>query len=126
MIDYRTWKNIFVWLYVIEYCNFSYMDDFTEELTTEGYKQGGLSKGVTGIDVDDWEAYNSRIAICPNGYTNHIGNGTGIKEINITANGNDYTLYGTRWHGIENIFGDTVWCMDGIAINGYTSYKSGY
>jgi hypothetical protein len=126
MIDYRTYKNIFVWLYIIEYCSFNYMDDFISELTSEGYKQGGLGKGMTGIDGDDWEAYNSRIAICPIGYTNTIGNGTGIKEINITANGNNYTLYGTRWHGLENIFGDTAWCMDGMTINEYTSYKSGY
>lgn len=47
MLSYDQYKNIFYWLYVIEYANFNSQDTYNAELTSEGYRQGGLGPGVT-------------------------------------------------------------------------------
>nr|DAJ81332.1 MAG TPA: hypothetical protein [Caudoviricetes sp.] len=37
MLSYEQYKNIFYWLWVIEYANFNSQEEFNEELTAEGY-----------------------------------------------------------------------------------------
>lgn len=71
---------IFYWLYVIEYANFNSQGTFNSNLSTEGYKQGGLGPGVT--TMANWNIWNSNFPITPCGYNNNYGNGTGINIIN--------------------------------------------
>ena len=115
IMSYRQYKNIMYWLYVIEYANFNSQAEYNPELTTEGFHQGGLGNGIT--NVTNIATYNSSCPICPNGYTNNFGNGTGIKLIESLSLEPLNNIYAIRWRGIENPFGDTVTNVDGILID---------
>ena len=49
LLTYEYYKAIFYWLYVIEYANFNSQANYVEDLTEDGYRQGGLGKGVTKV-----------------------------------------------------------------------------
>ena len=115
IMSYKQYKNIIYWLYVIEYANFNCQDDFNPELTIEGFRQGGLGNGIT--NVSDATSYGGYYPVCPNGYTNNFGNGTGIKLIEPTYLEPVNNLYAIRWRGLENTFGDMWECVDGIIID---------
>lgn len=92
ILSYFEYKNIFYWLYVIEYANFNSQENFNSDLTTEGYKQGGLGNGVTTIG--NWNEFNKYYPVIPNGYTNEFGNNTNIKTIETYSfdyNTNEYS-----------------------------------
>ena len=116
MLSYDQYKNIFYWLYVVEYANFNSQEDYNATLTDEGYKQGGLGAGIT--DMKNWDKYNRYCPLTPCGYGNEIGNGTGIKPLVI--HGSDkvaaQTLSMPRWRGFDNPFGDIWTNLDGIII----------
>lgn len=76
---YEYYKAVFYWLWVIEYANFNSQDNYNEDLTTEGYRQGGMSIGISNMTT--WNEYNGANPIVPCGYHNDIGNNTGIKTI---------------------------------------------
>lgn len=124
ILSYLQYKRVLYWLYFIEYANFNCQAEFNSELTSEGFRQGGLGNGVTTANGSYWGFYNSYNPLTPNGYTNEFGNGTNIKEITMimpTVNGEEPTYsttgYVPRWHGIENPFGDIWTNVDGIIIN---------
>ena len=79
VLSYDQYKNIFYWLYVIEYANFNCKEPYNETLTNDGYKQGGLGPGITSINM--WYKYNDGNPLTPCGYGNDIGNNTGIKNL---------------------------------------------
>ena len=122
VLSYLQYKRILYWLYFIEYANFNCQDEFNPELTAEGFRQGGLGKGVSTIaNWNYWTFYNKNCPLTPNGYTNEFGNGTNIKAMTIitpTVSGGEPTLsttpYVPRWHGIENPFGDIVITAEGV------------
>ena len=123
LLSYTQYKNIIYWLYVIEYANFNSQAAFNSSLTTEGYRQGGLGDGVTTVDYNYLGYYNSWNPLTPCGYYNEIGNGTGVKAMQITmpttsggAPSQVYNLNVPRWRGIENPFGDYWKNLDGIVI----------
>lgn len=123
MLSYDQYKNIFYWLYVIEYANFNCQEAYNEALTDEGYKQGGLGAGVTTIDGSYWWYYNNQCPLTPCGYCNELGNGTGLKTITVvtptTSDGNPTQTYNfsvPRWRGFDNPFGDILTNLDGIII----------
>lgn len=125
MLSYDQYKNIFYWLYVIEYANFNCQEAYNEAVTAEGYKQGGLGKGVTTIDISPYEYYNNLYPLTPCGYCNELGNGTGLKTMTVvtptTSGGNPTRTYNfsvPRWRGFDNPFGDTQTNLDGIIIQG--------
>ncbi len=111
IMSYIQYKNIIYWLYVIEYANFDSQATFTSELDSNGFHQGGLGNGITG--VQNWQAFNGKCPICVNGYTNNLGNRSGIKLI-LSDNINASSLSANRWRGIENPFGDVNTIVDGI------------
>lgn len=124
ILSYLQYKRVLYWLYVIEYANFNCQAPFDAELTSEGYKQGGLGNGVTTVDSNYWNFYIDTGPLTPNGYTNEFGNATNIKAMTMvmptTSGGeptDDTTQYVPRWHGIENPFGDIWNNADGIIIN---------
>ena len=123
MLSYDQYKNIFYWLYVIEYANFNCQEVYNEAVTAEGYKQGGLGAGVTTIDYDFWIDYNEGYPLTPCGYCNELGNGTGLKTMTVvipTTSGGDptqtYNFSVPRWRGFDNPFGDILTNLDGIII----------
>lgn len=125
MLSYDQYKNIFYWLYVIEYANFNCQEAYNEALTDEGYKQGGLGAGVTTITANYWNYYNSQYPLTPCGYCNELGNGTGLKTMIVvtpTTSGGDptqtYNFSVPRWRGFDNPFGDIWTNLDGIIIQG--------
>lgn len=125
MLSYDQYKNIFYWLYVIEYANFNCQEEYIEALTTEGYRQGGLGAGVTTITSSNyWFYYNSVNPLTPCGYCNELGNGTGLRPMTIvapaTSGGNptkQYNFSVPRWRGFDNPFGDINTNLDGIIIH---------
>lgn len=123
MLSYLEYKNIFYWLYVVEYANFNCQEAYNSTLTSEGYKQGGLRAGIT--NMGNWGEYNGYYPITPCGYGNEIGNGTGIKSLVIPeftyGSGSiraAQTLSMPRWRGFDNPFGDIWTNLDGIIIQG--------
>lgn len=114
ILSYRQYKNILYWLYVIEYANFNIQDRYNANLTSNGFHQGGLGTGIT--NVPDYVGYNGSIPICPNGYTNEIGNRTGTKLISPNGPSPVGSVYAVRYRGLENIFGDASHNLDGIVI----------
>lgn len=125
MLSYDQYKNIFYWLYVIEYANFNCQEAYNEAVTAEGYKQGGLGAGVTTINGSHWSYYNSYFPLTPCGYCNEFGNGTGLKTMTVvtpkTSGGDPTQTYNfsvPRWRGFDNPFGDVWTNLDGIIIQG--------
>lgn len=130
ILSYLQYKRVLYWLYVIEYANFNCQDDFIPELTSEGFRQGGLGMGVTTVNSSQWNDYNDNAPLTPNGYTNEFGNGTSIKAMILHMPTNTKPTYSTvqyvpRWHGIENPFGDAWHHVDGITANPVSISKWG-
>lgn len=128
ILSYDQYKNIFYWLYVVEYANFNCQEAYNSELTAEGYHQGGMGEGVTNWDGINLSNYNSQCPLTPCGYTNEFGNKTGVKSFTTVA-GTDNLDAGTtsipavtsvvpRWRGFENPFGDIMTILDGIIVMG--------
>lgn len=78
-MDYTAYKAIY-WLYVVEYADRNCQLDFNENLTSDGFRQGGLGAGVTNIDSIKWNSFNSYYPFVPCGHTNSLGNKTGIVQ----------------------------------------------
>lgn len=132
ILSYLQYKRVLYWLYFIEYANFNCQARFNSELTSEGFRQGGLGDGVTTVNGKYLSFYNGYNPLTPNGYTNEFGNGTNIKAMTMvmpTISGGEptssTTQYVPRWHGIENLFGDIWNNVDGIIINSSSIVENG-
>lgn len=123
MLSYDQYKNIFYWLYVVEYANFNSQEDYNATLTDEGYHQGGMGNGITG--AHNISQYNRLLPLTPCGYGNILGNGTGLVSLTIPefTDGNDHTVVEAqtmkmpRWRGFDNPFGDLRTSLEGIIID---------
>lgn len=112
LLSYDQYKAIFYWNYVIEYANFNSQADYNANLTSDGYRQGGLGAGLTTQDWNSWDTYNGNNPITPCGYGNDIGNFTGIKTIIVGSK----TFQMPRWRGFDNPFGDIWTNVDGCVL----------
>ena len=122
LMSYNIYKWIFYWNYVIEYANFNCQDDYYENLTSDGYRQGGLGQGITTTNYNYWVDYNNANPLTPCGYCNEFGNGTGVKNMSCqmpTGDGQfqSYTFRVPRWRGFDNPFGDIWTNLDGALID---------
>lgn len=132
MLLYEYYKWIFYWAYVIEYANFNSQAAYNAELTSDGYRQGGLGAGVTTWKNTSvtWNGYNGTNPITPCGYCNELGNFTGIKELIIpettVSSGTvvSKTFNVPRWRGFDNPFGDIWTNLDGIILKRNTAQYS--
>lgn len=123
MLSYDQYKNIFYWLYVVEYANFNSQEAYNATLTDEGYRQGGMGASIT--TMDKWDEYNGYCPLTPCGYGNTLGNGTGLVSLTIPefTYGADNTVRAAqtmqmaRWRGFDNPFGDIWTNLDGIIID---------
>lgn len=105
MLNYYQYKNIFYWLYVVEYANFNCQEAYNAALTGEGYRQGGLGPGCTAVNVDIADG-----PLTPCGYGNKLGNKTGVIPMVVGSS----TVAVARWRGFDNNFGDYSTTLDGI------------
>lgn len=125
LMCYEYYKWILYWMFVIEYATFNSQAPVNNNLTPEGYHQGGLGNGIS--TMGNWDKYNDYYPITPCGATNALGNFSGEVAVNIPAftymNGKTevtvaaQTLYANRYRGIENPFGDVWTNLDGIIID---------
>lgn len=105
------------WLFAIEYATLNSQKAFTSTLTAEGFHQGGLGLGVSNFS--NWGTYNSGNPIIPCGFTNSLGNNTGV--VTFTLNPEQAEAYGSEhsesvpsYRGIENPFGHIWEWTDGV------------
>ena len=123
MLSYDQYKNIFYWLYVVEYANFNSQEAYNATLTGEGYRQGGMGASIT--TMDKWYEYNGYYPLTPCGYGNTLGNGTGLVSLTIPefTYGADSTVRAAqtmqmaRWRGFDSPFGDIWTNLDGLIID---------
>ena len=125
IMSYDQYKNIFYWLYVVEYANFNSQEAYNPTLTDEGYHQGGMGAGIT--TMQDHYYYNRNSPLTPCGYGNTLGNGTGlvpltIPEFTYSEHYFDHTIYAQtmqmpRWRGFDNPFGDSWTVLEGILVD---------
>ena len=126
LLCYEYYKWIFYWNYVIEYANFNSQAAYNAELTSDGYRQGGLGPGVTdwANAATSWSGYNATYPLTPCGYCNEFGNFTGVKDLVIpectaqdgTNTVATHTFKVPRWRGFDNPFGDIWTNLDGVVI----------
>lgn len=122
LLSYDQYKNIFYWLYVVEYANFNSQEAYEPAPSNEGYHQGGMGDGIT--NYDEWFEYNQQFPLTPCGYGNTLGNRTGLVSLTIPSfNPSDttvappQTMQMPRWRGFDNPFGDLGTNLDGIIID---------
>lgn len=112
---YHTQRKLF-WLFAVEYANFNSQAAFNAELTSEGYRQGGLSAGVTTLNSTKWSNFNGYYPFVPCGYTNSLGNRTGIVEFTMPDEYDTGVVFKVNvpsYRGVENPFGHLWKWTDG-------------
>ena len=119
-------------LFLVEYATRNSQAPVNTELTTDGFKQGGLGSGCTtgSVTINGQTTYS----FIPTGTTDSLGNGSGQVAYTVTqtdADGNEIstvTRYANRYRGIENPFGHIWKHVDDIVnvYNAETTYKTVY
>lgn len=117
LLTYYQYKNIFYWLYVIEYANFNCREDYNEELTDQGFKQGGLGESFYVEGNGYHREYNNNYPVAPCGYCIQ-GNDSGISYMTYTIE----SMYGPqkqevnipKWRGFEIPYGETGTILESI------------
>ena len=125
IINYDCWCSI-MRLFFVEYCTFDSQATFSNALTVLGFKQGGLTSGVTNANATYWNNLNASSPLIPCGLTKYLGNNTGYITVNYAAGtiAQDATSVNVpSYRGIENPFGDVQCITDGILLYG-TSIKN--
>lgn len=128
LMCYEYYKWVLYWMFVIEYATFNSQAPVNNNLTAEGYHQGGLGNGVTNLYPNiDWDHYNGEYPITPCGVTNSLGNFSGEVAIKIpnysyiedgkTYNAPGLKCFANRYRGIENPFCEIATNLDGIIID---------
>jgi hypothetical protein len=117
-MTYDAHKTLY-WLFVIEYATLNSQAAYNAELTSDGYKQGGLGDGVTTWN-GDWNTFNGYFPFVPCGTTDSLGNGTGVVAYtvdNTDAGGSITKTFNVpRYRGVENPFGHLWQWTDGINV----------
>ena len=115
------------WLFVVEYATLNSQAAYNAELTSEGFRQGGLGAGVTTWDGGTWSSFNGSFPFVPCGHTDSLGNRTGV--VPYTAKNDDESISKTfdvpRYRGVENPFGHIWKATDGCNIQVSASQENG-
>lgn len=109
-------QKICFWLYAIEYANLNNQAAYNAEPTSEGYKQGGLGAGVTTLVSATWNTFNSYNPFVPCGYTNSLGNRSGIVAFVMPQEYGSLTVQVPSYRGLENPFGHVWSWTDGVKV----------
>lgn len=107
-------QKVLFWFFAVEYANFNAQDTFNASLDENGYRQGGLGKGIT--DLGNWDKFGYYPPV-PCGITNSLGNKSGFVEY-ACAKSDDgslplQTLQAISYRGVENPFGHCWKLTDG-------------
>lgn len=126
--DWNMHTDIF-WLFAIEYATLNSQKDFNPSLDAAGFHQGGLGSGVSTFS--NWKTYNSYYPIIPCGFTNSLGNNTGVKTFTLNAEqaqayGSEHSESVPSYRGIENPFGHIWKWTDGFLARGTGEYQEVY
>lgn len=126
--DWNMHTDIF-WLFAIEYATLNSQKDFNPSLDTAGFHQGGLGSGVSNFS--NWDTYNNTFPIIPCGFTNSLGNNTGVKTFTLNAEqaqafGSEHSESVPSYRGIENPFGHSWKWTDGFLARGTGEYQEVY
>lgn len=132
MIDYLEYCALQALCY-IEYSNFDNQAALNTNLTSDGFKQGGLGAGVTNLSWERWTAFNGNNPIVQTYWTaeHNIDNGStngGHYELGyFNADGSNLSTYPAIYRGILNFFGD-IWTFirDVVIINKDKDYNYVY
>lgn len=132
MIDYLEYCALQALCY-IEYANFDNQAALNTNLTSDGFKQGGLGAGVTNLVWGRWTAFNDNNPIVQTYWTaeHNIGNGSTNGDHyelgNYNTDGSNLNTYPAVYRGILNFFGD-IWTFirDIAIINRNANYNSVY
>ena len=116
---YSAYREMY-WLFVVEYATLNSQAAFNAELTSEGFKQGGLGSGVSTWSGTNWSSYNNYNPFIPCGVTDSLGNYSGevfytIKDTDGVSDLKSFMI--PRYRGIENPFGH-IWKW----VDGYNMY----
>lgn len=116
-MTYDTQKALY-WLFVVEYATLNSQATYNSEPTAEGFRQGGLGAGVTTLDGGKWNTFNGYNPFIPCGYTDELGNRTGVVEYTMPTeyNATETKVSVPRYRGIENPFGHIWQWTDGINV----------
>lgn len=113
------------WFFYVEYATFQAQQAFVQYSNPYNKRgilhTGGLGDGVTNFGDSNWSSFSGYYAFVPCGYTNSIGNGTGVKSY--TPQGNSTTVSVPRYRGIEHPFGHLFKWSDGILRGSYDTYS---
>lgn len=117
---YDVHKTLF-WLFVVEYAQLNSQAAYNSELTSEGYRQGGLGEGVTDLNSGKWNTFNGYYPFIPCGFTDSLGNGTGVVPFTMPTEydpdaQSPVTTNVPRYRGVENPFGHIWKLTDGINV----------
>ena len=108
------------WLMIIEFATLNLQKAVNNNLTTDGYRQGGLGNGVTTAVSTEWNAYNGYKPFITAGASNALANGSGEVSVTISNFGGagvNRAFTVPRYRGIENVFGHIWKWVDGVTIN---------
>ena len=111
---YNVYKALF-WLYSVEYANFNSQSTYTSELTSNGFRNGGLGYAVSNLLTSNWTNFNNSNPFVPCGHTDILGNNTGIVKYTIyDKDGSELSSSNVpRYRGVENPFGHIWKFIDG-------------
>lgn len=125
-LTYNAYKALF-WLYFVEYANKNSQAPFNSALDANGFRQGGLGAGVTDLDGGKWGTFNSRNPFVPMGFTNSLGNKTGVVAYTMPAEYDSvpFTTYVPSYRGVENPFGHIWQWVDGINVKAQAADAGG-
>lgn len=112
---YEFQKRLY-WLFVVEYATLNSQKAYNPELDANGYRQGGLGNGATTLDGTKWCDFNSYNPFIPCGYTNSLGNNTGVVTFTMPEEYGESgkTISVASYRGVENPFGHLHQITDGI------------
>lgn len=111
-------QRLLYWLYVVEYATLNTQKPYNAELTSEGFRQGGLGNGVSEWSDSAWNNFNSYNPFVPCGFTDDLGNQTGIKTYNVVDSNNNllYAASVPRYRGFELPFSHIWKWTDGLFV----------
>lgn len=99
-----TWRvmNEIAWLMRLEYANNNCQSGFNPNLTSDGYKQGGIGTGAYAPNLE-WKEFSGYYPFIPNGVTATIGNNSGLVNYTITnwKDGLDKIVHANSYRGLE-------------------------
>lgn len=118
-------RNAIVRLYLVEYANRNAQIAVNNNLTTEGYKQGGIGIGVCDANRNELQEFFGSLnyePFVPIGQSDSLGNGSGEVNYQVPTT-NPFNVKVGRYRGIENFFGHLFELLDGVVA--YTNEETG-